>query len=187
MSCLLKLNQPAAHLLLNGWSWSGPTSTNTVEPACKVSVLSNENWPYKRADLISGLLISIRVLWLGPAKNRPYKRVDLISADHTSGLDCTSINSRNEIRPCSLWTVYDLQLCICCCQLSCTLAPPLKLMSPSAVTKRDREYLREESIYYVHTRYSQNLWTSSICRCYGPRKNVQNPPIPFADVIYGSP
>ena len=76
----------------------------------------------------------------------------------------TLINSRNEIRPCSLWTVCDLQLCICCCQLSCTLAPPLKLMSPSAVTKRDREYLREESIYYAHTRYSQNWWTNSICR-----------------------
>ena len=41
--------------------------TCTVEPACKVSVLSNENRPYKRVDLISGLLISIRVLWLGPA------------------------------------------------------------------------------------------------------------------------
>ena len=27
---------------------------NTVPPACKVSVLSKENWPYKRADLTSG-------------------------------------------------------------------------------------------------------------------------------------
>ena len=27
---------------------------STVEPACKVSVLSNENWPYKRADHTSG-------------------------------------------------------------------------------------------------------------------------------------
>ena len=27
--------------------------TCTVAPACKVSVLSNENWPYKRADLTS--------------------------------------------------------------------------------------------------------------------------------------
>ena len=26
----------------------------TVPPACKVSVLSKENWPYKRADLTSG-------------------------------------------------------------------------------------------------------------------------------------
>ena len=60
----------------------------TVEPACKVSVLSNENRPYKRVDLISGLLISIRVLWLGPVKNWPYKRVDLTSVDHISGLDC---------------------------------------------------------------------------------------------------
>ena len=66
---------------------------NTVEPVCKVSVLSNENWPYKRADLISGLLISIRVLWLGPAKNLPYKRVDLTSVDHISGLDCTEIHN----------------------------------------------------------------------------------------------
>ena len=67
---------------------------NTVEPACKVSVLSNENWPYKRVDLISGLLISIRVLWLGPAKNWPYKRVDLTSVDHTSGLDCSTNASK---------------------------------------------------------------------------------------------
>ena len=28
---------------------------DTVEPACKVNILSKENWPYKRADLISGL------------------------------------------------------------------------------------------------------------------------------------
>ena len=63
---------------------------NTVEPACKVSVLSNENCPYKRADLISGLLITIRVIRLGPAKNWPYKRVDLTSVDHISGRDCTS-------------------------------------------------------------------------------------------------
>ena len=34
----------------------GRSNQNTVEPACKVSVLSNENWPYKRADLISGHL-----------------------------------------------------------------------------------------------------------------------------------
>ena len=37
----------------------------TVEPACKVSVLSNENWPYKRADLTS--------------------------VDHISGLDCKKL------------------------------------------------------------------------------------------------
>ena len=42
--------------------WSVDKVSGTVEPACKVSVLSNENCPYKRADLISGLLISIRVL-----------------------------------------------------------------------------------------------------------------------------
>ena len=68
---------------------------NTVEPACKVSVLSNENCPYKRADLISGLLITIRVIRLGPAKNWPYKRVDLTSVDHISGRDCnnTSLNT----------------------------------------------------------------------------------------------
>ena len=68
---------------------------STVEPACKVSVLSNENCPYKRADLISGLLISIRVLWLGPVKNWPYKRVDLTSEDHTCGLDCIFKSGKN--------------------------------------------------------------------------------------------
>ena len=31
------------------------TTDSTVEPACKVHVLSKENWPYKRSDLISGL------------------------------------------------------------------------------------------------------------------------------------
>ena len=65
------------------------TIWSKVEPACKVSVLSNKNWPYKRADLISGLLISVRVLWLRPANNWPYKRVGLTSVDHSSGLDCT--------------------------------------------------------------------------------------------------
>ena len=32
---------------------------STVAPACKVSVLSNENWTYKRADLTSGSVIEI--------------------------------------------------------------------------------------------------------------------------------
>ena len=82
----------------------------TVEPACKVSVLSNESWPYKRVDLISGLLISIRVLWLGPAKNWPYKRVDLTSVDHISGLDCTSNVTLKKIH--CFWTVHDWQLCL---------------------------------------------------------------------------
>ena len=31
----------------------GRSDIITVAPACKVSVLSNENWPYKRADLTS--------------------------------------------------------------------------------------------------------------------------------------
>ena len=55
---------------------------STVAPACKVSVLSNENW-----------LISIRVPWLGPDKNWPYMRVDLTSVDHITGLDCTSLTN----------------------------------------------------------------------------------------------
>ena len=38
-----------------------PGTETTLEPACKVHVLSNENWPYKRADLISRLLANIRI------------------------------------------------------------------------------------------------------------------------------
>ena len=53
-------SQSRAHLLVNPC---------TVEPACKVSIWDNENWRYKRADLLSGLLTVI--LWLGPGKNWP--------------------------------------------------------------------------------------------------------------------
>ena len=72
------------------WSYEGYGLINRpFEPACKVSVLSKKNLPYKRTDLISGLLISIRVIWLGLVKNWPYKRIDLTSVDHLGGLDCT--------------------------------------------------------------------------------------------------
>ena len=50
----------------------------TLEPACKVHVLSNENWPYKQADLISGLLASIRILDRDQPKKWPYMQTDLI-------------------------------------------------------------------------------------------------------------
>ena len=57
----------------------------TLEPACKVHVLSNENWQYKRSDLISGLVARIIMYKIGtiqkltlytksPYIRRPYKQ-----------------------------------------------------------------------------------------------------------------
>ena len=74
---------------LPSWSTVDGIFDDTFEPACNVSVLSTVNWPYQQTYPTSGLLISIRDIWLGPTKNSPYKRVDLTSVDHLSGRDCT--------------------------------------------------------------------------------------------------
>ena len=61
--------------------------SHTLKPACKVHDLSNENWSYKRGDLISGLMARISKIRTNQ-KNWPYLPKDLISVDHTSGLEC---------------------------------------------------------------------------------------------------
>ena len=43
-------------------------------PIVRSAVLSNKNWPYKQADLISGLLTVISIFCSGPGQNWPYKR-----------------------------------------------------------------------------------------------------------------
>ena len=43
--------------------WKDVLSSSLVRSAFCPLVLSNENWPYKKADLISRLLISVRVLY----------------------------------------------------------------------------------------------------------------------------
>ena len=44
---------------------------NTVAPACKVSVLSSENWPYKRADLTSRHLFRRKTVVLAVYQAKP--------------------------------------------------------------------------------------------------------------------
>ena len=66
----------------------------TLEPACKVSVLSKESWPYKRTDLTTRLS-QYSWFWLGAAKNLHYIQKDLTSVDLTCGLNCTKWDNFN--------------------------------------------------------------------------------------------
>ena len=65
---------------------------DTLEPACKVSVLSNKvdmlhvGWPYMQ------VITQYSWFWLGPAQNWPYIRKDLASVDLKSGHHCTPIS-----------------------------------------------------------------------------------------------
>ena len=75
--------------------WSNGISC-TVAPACKVSVLSKEMWPYKRADLTSGLYPTIADFYWDPPK------IDLTSVDLTSRPQCSSISVKDTFSTVSI-------------------------------------------------------------------------------------
>ena len=72
---------------------SNRCKSSTLKPAWKAHVLSNDNWPWKRADLISGLLASIRISDLDQPKTDPKckKTVYLRTLQVGSSVHCTQI------------------------------------------------------------------------------------------------
>ena len=101
-------------------------SLATLEPACKVSVLSKESWPYKAGWPYIQVITQYSWFWLGRAKNWPYIRVwkDLTSANLSGGLHCIWLITLHEnskyylgFAHCRYWSSNSAAQCHrACCQ-----------------------------------------------------------------------